>query len=201
MLDEALFLEPYEEPRGDTRHMHKVAIPANEPKILIPAIAADGSLYPIEKIEAHRRGVHHLAISVFVFDGAALLIQQRAKGKYHCGGQWANTCCTHPHWGEDAAAAAARRVPEELGFELRVEERHIVEYSADVGNGLWEKERVHMYRAEAARTRLAIVPNPAEVEATRWITADELRADMRANPHDYTPWFRIYVNRFPDLAF
>ena len=61
--------------------------------IIIPAIAGDGSLYPVEKLKAHVDGLFHLAISIFVFDGDHLLIQKRASSKYHCGGLWANTCC------------------------------------------------------------------------------------------------------------
>jgi hypothetical protein len=53
----------------------------------IPAIDADGSLYPIDKMAAHRLGQKHLAVSVFVFCGERLLIQKRAAGKYHCGGR------------------------------------------------------------------------------------------------------------------
>ncbi len=47
-------------------------------RIYIPAIASDGSLYPIEKMQAHLDGQLHLAVSVFVFDGDLLLIQKRA---------------------------------------------------------------------------------------------------------------------------
>ena len=42
--------------------------------IYIPAIAGDGSLFPIEKMQAHLDGQLHLAVSVFVFDGDLLLI-------------------------------------------------------------------------------------------------------------------------------
>ena len=79
-------------------------------QITIPAIAADESLYPIEKIEAHRLGVLHQAVSIFVFCGADLLVQRRAAGKYHCGGLWANSCCSHPHWGETLQDCAERRL-------------------------------------------------------------------------------------------
>ena len=68
--------------------------------ILIPAILPDGRLVPMEKMEAHRKGQLHLAVSVFVFAGPRLLIQRRAGSKYHCAGQWANTCCTHPDFAE-----------------------------------------------------------------------------------------------------
>jgi isopentenyl-diphosphate delta-isomerase len=175
--------------------------PVSAEPIMIPGIDADGRLFPIEKLEAHRRAVFHLAISAFVFDGDALLIQRRALGKYHCGGLWANTCCTHPNWGETLDAAARRRVREELGFAVPLNVSRVVEYSADVGNYLHEHERVTMFVGQADRRTLAIIPNPDEVAETRWVTGAELRREIEAEPSRFTPWFRIYVERYPDLRF
>ncbi len=178
----------------------EVSHPADVTDPMIPGIAADGSHFPIGKMQAHREAVFHLAVSVFVFSGDHLLIQRRALGKYHCGGQWANTCCTHPHWGgEDQRSAAERRLQEELGFTLPLTERRVVEYSADVGNSLHEHELVTMFTAEADRNTLVIAPNPDEVCETAWVTADELAADMARRLEAYTPWFRIYAERFPDF--
>ena len=80
---------------------------------MIPAWV-NGTLMPVEKLEVHRRGLRHRAVSVFVMDGTKVLIQQRAMGKYHTPGLWANTCCTHPEWGEEPAICAVRRLREEL---------------------------------------------------------------------------------------
>jgi isopentenyl-diphosphate Delta-isomerase len=168
-------------------------------EILIPAIATDDSLYPIEKLEAHRLGQLHLAISAFVFSRGRLLIQRRALSKYHCPGMWANTVCTHPHWGEAPDAAAQRRLMEELGFSIPLTEQRIVEYRADVGQGLTEHERVHMYTADVDESQLVIAPNPDEVMETRWASAAELRREIDHGPEAFTPWFRIYLRRFPDL--
>lgn len=170
---------------------------------VIPAIGPDGRLYPIGKMRAHREAVFHLAVSVFVFDGEGrLLIQRRAREKYHCGGQWANTCCTHPHWGETAATCASRRLTEELGFIVDLVTHDEVEYSADVGNGLHEHERVTLFSgvADPAMVAAAVV-NPDEVMATRWVSAAQLHEDIAADPASFTPWFRIYLERFPDLKF
>lgn len=174
---------------------------ATNPPIMIPGINADGSLYPVEKIEAHVKDLHHLAVSVFIFSGDELLIQQRAVSKYHCGGLWANTCCTHPHFGEDPAVAAERRLKEELGFTTPLQERRIVEYAADVGNGLWERERVHMFQTDIPKEQISIAPNPDEVADTRWITAQQLHLEIKQNPQIFTPWFQIYLERYPDLIF
>ena len=177
-------------------------IPPTKPAITIPGIKEDGSHFPVEKIEAHVKGLQHQALSVFVFYQGELLIQQRAAEKYHCGGLWANTCCSHPHFGEDVADAADRRLMEELGFKLPIEQRLIVEYSADVGGGLWERERVHMFRAEIAdKSQLEVKMNPAEVQDCRWISCEALREEIETSPEMFTPWFRIYVKEYPSLDF
>jgi len=168
--------------------------------ILIPAIAEDGSLYPVEKLTAHADGLFHLAVSIFVFDGEYLLIQKRATSKYHSGGLWANTCCTHPHWDEPTDLCAQRRLQEELGFSVALSERRVVEYSADVGNGLHEHERVTMFVGSADRSALNIMPDPPEVEDTRWISRHALHAEIAAHPDRFTTWFRIYAERYPDLV-
>ncbi|MEM6616089.1 MAG: isopentenyl-diphosphate Delta-isomerase [Pseudomonadota bacterium] len=183
---------------GHQKHDAQIASDA----IMIPVIADDGSLYPMEKMAAHRSPNLHLAVSIFVFDlEGKLLIQRRADHKYHCGGKWANTCCSHPHWGEDINSAAHRRLGEELGFEVPLSETRVVEYSADVGSGLWEWERVHMFRADVARGSVEPEPNSDEVSETRWVSAAELSAEIAEDADDFAPWFRIYVERFPTLNF
>lgn len=169
--------------------------------IMIPAIAGDGSLYPIEKMQAHRDGQLHLAVSVFVFDGEVLLIQKRASSKYHCAGLWANTCCTHPHWDETVEDCAERRLTEELGFTLPLTRHQTVEYAADVGEGLKEHERVTLFSAQADSRTLQVAPVEGEVEAVRWIAPRDLMREVRERPQDFTPWFRIYLQRFPGLSF
>jgi isopentenyl-diphosphate Delta-isomerase len=171
-----------------------------EQVMMIPGKAEDGGLFPIEKMDAHRRAVPHLAVSIFVFDGKAMLLQRRAQTKYHCGGLWANTCCTHPHWGESLESAASRRLVEELGFTLPLTPGRAVEYRADVGNGLTEHEHVTFYFGWANRKALLIRPDPSEVMETRWATWDELAAEIAADPAQFTPWFRIYMERFPGFA-
>ena len=153
----------------------------------------NGILTPVDKLEVHRAGLRHLAVSVFVLDGPRTLLQRRALGKYHTPGLWTNTCCTHPRWGEDSMACATRRLEEELGItDLPLTPAGRIEYRADVGGGLTEHEVVDVFVAHAPAT-LALDLTPAEVMQTKWVGRDGLLRDVQANPADYTPWLRIYL--------
>ncbi len=168
--------------------------------IMIPAWV-NGTLQPVEKLDAHERGLRHKAVSVFVTRGDQVLIQRRALGKYHTPGLWANTCCTHPEWDEPAATCALRRLDDELGM-TGVDPVHCgrVEYRADVGNGMIEHEVVEIFRAEAT-PEMTLVPNPEEVMDTRWVSRDRLTRETQSQPERFTPWLRIYLEKHSDLVF
>ena len=160
--------------------------------IMIPAWV-NGTLTPVEKLEAHVKGLRHKAVSVFVLRGDAVLMQQRAMGKYHTPGLWTNTCCTHPEWDESPQDCAVRRLDEELGITgLRPQHRHHLEYRADVGGGLTEHEVVDVYVAEA-EDDLAVTPNPDEVMAFEWVRFPDLLRQVETLPERFTPWLRIYL--------
>ena len=153
----------------------------------------NGALTPVEKLEVHQRGLRHMAISVFVMDGPRVLIQRRALSKYHTPGLWANTCCTHPKWGEAAADCAVRRLREELGITgLTLHRAGGVEYRADVGGGLIEHEVVDIFTGSASAD-LHLALNPDEVMETRWISLADLTEETLAHPDRFTPWLRIYL--------
>ncbi|WP_425053964.1 isopentenyl-diphosphate Delta-isomerase [Psychromarinibacter sp. S121] len=167
---------------------------------MIPAWV-NGELVAVDKLAAHREGLRHKAVSVFVLDGDRVLLQRRALAKYHTPGLWANTCCTHPLWGEDDADCAVRRLRQELGIEgLAPVHRGEVRYRADVGNGMVEDEVVQVFVC-AAGADLRVVPNPEEVAEVRWTTLDALRGEIDAEPDRFTPWLRIYLHDHAERIF
>ena len=150
--------------------------------IQIPAWV-DGILQPVEKLSVHLQGLRHKAVSVFVISDDKILIQQRALHKYHTPGLWANTCCTHPHWGEDPMDCAARRLSEEMGITgLSLQPRGQIEYRADVGGGMIEHEVVDLFCANAP-SDLSMRLNPDEVAQASWISLGDLQADVCQEPH------------------
>jgi len=186
--------------RAPPQNQRRLTVDPSDDRRAIAAVAADGRRYPVDKLEAHRRGLLHDAVSVFVFDGEAMLIQRRAAGKYHCGGLWANACCTHPDWGENAAASARRRLNEELGIDLDLVEVGVTTYCAEVGNGLVEHERVRLFRGHGDRDALSFSLNPNEVSEICWVNPTALAGEIRTHPERFTPWLRIYLDRWAFLG-
>jgi isopentenyl-diphosphate Delta-isomerase len=147
-----------------------------------------------EKLDAHRRGLRHRAISVIVWNGRGeLLLQQRAAGKYHSAGLWTNACCGHPRPGEGAALAAGRRLAEELGITCPLTPLFRTHYRADVGNGLIEDEIVHAFGGHYEGVVCAAA---SEVQDICWLAPSALAADLATRAGAYTVWFRLYADRF-----
>ena len=141
------------------------------------------------KLEAHREGRLHRAFSIFVLDGRGqLLLQRRARSKYHSGGLWTNTCCGHPRPGEETEAAAHRRLREEMGFDCPLRPVFHFVYEAELDDGLREHELDHVF---VGRYDSDPAPDPEEAEAWRWTSLEEVARDVERHPDEYTVWFRI----------
>ena len=139
-----------------------------------------------EKLRVHERGLLHRAVSVFVLNARdELLLQRRARSKYHCGGLWSNTACGHPEPGEPTARAASRRLAEEMGIRCALQAAGRFEYRLPVGRGLTEHECDHVFLGRADANPL---PDASEVEGWRWMPLDAVERAVRDEPARYTPW-------------
>jgi len=153
----------------------------------------DQEIGVVDKMSAHREGVLHRAFSVFVFDRSGrLLLQRRALDKYHSGGLWSNTCCSHPRPGERPLDAAHRRLEEEMGFDCPLTGGYAFTYRIDVGNGLVEHEFDHVFVGQFDGEPR---PDRAEVDGWAWTPLDEVCADVVTRPSEYTVWLRIVLDR------
>ena len=161
-------------------------------EIIVLVDENDNQIGTGEKMAVHRAGKLHRAFSVFVFNSKGeMLLQRRALTKYHSGGLWTNTCCSHPRPEEKTIDAAKRRLKEEMGFECELEEVDSFVYKTEF-EGLFEHEFDHVfvgkYEGEMGVDR-------EEVEEYKWISLEDLYEDVKQNPQKYTSWFKIALER------
>lgn len=160
----------------------------------------DASIGSDDKLAAHLNGDYHRAISILLVDSAGRhILQQRAEMKYHCPGLWANACCSHPAPGEQSAAAATRRLREELGISGRLFRLGVIRYRATVPASphlpggertLIENERVALF---CMQWDCGFAPDPDEVQDT---IAVSHREALRMDPAMKTPWLSLYLKTF-----
>ncbi len=157
----------------------------------------DQQIGVMEKIEAHEKALLHRAFSVFIFnDKGELMLQQRAADKYHSPLLWTNTCCSHQKQGESNIDAGKRRLQEEMGFTTELKEVCSFIYKAPFDNGLTEHEFDHVLIGNYNKEPKL---NPDEAHAYKWISLEEVKADMKKSPEQYTAWFLIIFEKFYDF--
>ncbi len=165
-------------------------------KLLVLVDKNNNQIGTMEKLEAHKKWLLHRAFSVFLFNKAwELLIQQRAKDKYHCGGLWTNTVCSHQAPWEWNIHAAVRRLGEELGIYNNIEkleELWSLRYKVEFDNGLIEHEYDFIIQGNYDGI---VIANPDEVMDYKWISLNAIKKDIKENPEKYTPWFKAIIKK------
>ncbi|MBK6950967.1 MAG: isopentenyl-diphosphate Delta-isomerase [Crocinitomicaceae bacterium] len=153
----------------------------------------DQPLGVLEKLEAHQKGLLHRAFSIFIFnDENELMLQRRAFDKYHSGGLWTNTCCSHPDPNETVEVACHRRLKEEMGFDTALEFVTSFIYKAELDQQLTEHEFDHVY---IGKYNDRPVINESEVSEWKFVNLTDLENDMKMNPDHYTVWFKIIFSK------
>lgn len=139
------------------------------------------------------RGLLHRAVSVFVTDGAGrVLLQRRADPKRLWPGRWSNSCCGHPVRGESYAAAASRRLREELGLTCPLRRLFKFTYFAPAGAAGSEHETCTVFLGTDDSPP---APDPSEVDDLRYATPSEIDRELYYRPDSFTPWFLLEWER------
>lgn len=163
------------------------------PEEVILVDEQDNEIGTEEKLKAHREGKLHRCFSILVFNSKnELLIQQRAKTKYHTPGLWTNTCCSHPRKGYELKKEAKKRLKEEMGFECELKEIFSFIYKTKFDNGLTEHEYDHVF---VGKFDGEPKPNPQEADDYKWVSLEDLKKDIAINSKKYTPWFMVILEK------
>ena len=150
----------------------------------------DNEIGRISKQEAHKNAILHRAFSVFLYDNNYLLLQQRAFNKYHSGGLWANTCCSHPRT-NNILLDAKQRLREEVNIKCEnLQELLSFTYLTKFNDNLFEYEYDHVIIGNYNKNNKLTI-NKEEVNDIKWVDIDELSMDLVKNPQKYASWFLI----------
>nr|AIA17558.1 Methyltransferase domain protein [uncultured bacterium] len=148
----------------------------------------NNELGTMEKLAAHNANTPlHRAFSLFLFNGKGeLLVQQRSRYKKTWPLVWSNSCCGHPGPKEQTVQAIHRRLKDELGLEnIRFElilPNYRYRFERD---GIVENEVCPVYIGRCDKTP---APNPAEVEAVKFVPWAELLEIAGRKARDYSEW-------------
>ncbi|MCX8489795.1 MAG: isopentenyl-diphosphate Delta-isomerase [Cyclobacteriaceae bacterium] len=151
----------------------------------------DNAIGTMEKMEAHIKGQLHRAFSIVVFNSRGeMLIQKRASTKYHSGGLWTNTCCSHPTPKEEIELTVKKRLLFEMGIELSPKFAYKFMYHTRLDQNLIEHEVDYVFKGVYDGDPLV---NAEEVEDWKFISMNSLVSNIARNPDSYTYWFKLMI--------
>lgn len=153
---------------------------------------ADNAIGSMDKMEAHRKGILHRAFSILIFNSKGeVLLQKRSIKKYHSGGLWTNACCSHPAPDEPIIESTKKRLKYEMGIEVQPEFAYKFLYEQRLDNGLTEHELDHVFVGKYdGKPEI----NTDEVEDWKFMSVEDLRKEVKAQPDNYTVWFKLMLD-------
>lgn len=162
-----------------------------------------------DKIPTHKAGLLHRAFSSFIYNtkDKRLLLQKRSDEKYHSGGKWSNSFCSHPYRNESWSESLRRAALDELKIALDISsdiqckgtERSVwidknlffsgcfIYYSEYPELSEYEFDYVFIYVVNSAFNEINI--NPSEVSDIKWLTVSEIENWLEEFPDNFTTWF------------
>lgn len=169
--------------------------------ILVLVDSNDNEIGYNEKMDVHIKGQLHRAFSLFIYNKAnnKLLIHKRAFEKYHSGGLWTNSCCSHPRKGERLVEAIIRRTREELGLDITCYTENLKEvgkfrYYKNFGDCV-ENEIDHVFVLVVDK-QLTLNVNLDEIAEIQWKKVEEIAGELDNCSDEFTAWFKRAFNLF-----
>ncbi|MEG3658160.1 NUDIX domain-containing protein [Arenibacter palladensis] len=169
---------------------------------LIDVLDAEGNYTgkSIMKSEAHRKGVFHPSIHVWLFTkNGEILIQQRAKNKDTHPGLWDVSVAGHIGAGEDVTESAIREVQEEIGLATKSKDLlkiGVFKYSHQHHKDLLDCEFHHTFLCELKVPLATLEKQESEVADLSLISMDSLKKELESKIHSrkYVPYEMDYYN-------
>jgi isopentenyldiphosphate isomerase len=157
----------------------------------------------IMKSEAHRAGVFHPSIHVWLYTKKGeILIQQRAKNKDTHPGLWDVSVAGHIGAAEDVIKSAIREVQEEIGLDITSRELYkigVFKYSCQHHKYLLDREFHHTFLCELKTPLNKLEMQETEVDDLKLISIPVFKQELESKIHykKYVPYdMEYYVDVF-----
>lgn len=154
----------------------------------------------IMKSEAHKRGIYHPSIHVWLYTlNGEILIQQRAKNKDTHPGLWDVSVAGHIGAGEDVVDSATREVKEEIGLDISVKELNkigVFKYRYQHHKDLLDCEFHHTFLSELLMPISELKMQESEVDDLALISLTTFRKELESNltSKKYVPYEMEYYD-------
>ncbi len=137
---------------------------------------------------AHSKGILHRAFSIYIVNEKdKVLLQKRNVNKYHSGGLWSNTCCSHPTSNCNILEFASERLYQEFGIKSNLKEIGQFIYRNQFETNLIEYEFDHVLFGKISREIVA--PNTQEIDSYAWYSINDIEDMLLKEPENFTAWF------------
>lgn len=143
----------------------------------------------IERERAHREGLRHRAVLLFLVNGRnQVLMQKRSNTRAQWPGCWDGGAGGHVDTGELGMFAAIRELKEELGVDVESGDvRYIGAHLSDQKTDkLWNRHFNEFYVAHKDVDIKTIKFNDGEIEDVKWIPWPEFKQWTQSRSHELT---------------
>lgn len=173
---------------------------------LIDVLDAQGNYTgkSVMKSEAHRNGVFHPSIHVWLYtQKGEILIQKRSKNKDTHPGLWDVSVAGHIGAGEDIVNSAIREVKEEIGLDITKKELYkigVFKYSCQHHKDLLDREFHHTFLCELKIPLTKLEMQENEVDDLKLISIPVFKKELESKIHykKYVPYDMEYYNTVLD---
>ncbi len=132
-------------------------------------------------------GKTHLAFMGFVVNNRSIVLTRRSDKKSLWAGFWDTSVVSHVLPGETVEDAAHRRGKQELGIDVKFEDKGAFFYFAKHGESA-ENEFCHVL---IGKTDQEVHPNSVEISEIKKMKLSKLKDEIISNPGKFTPWLLI----------
>lgn len=162
-----------------------------------------------EKMNVHRLRKLHRAFSLFIYsqNDKKFLLQKRSENKYHSGGKWSNSFCSHPYKNESWYSSLQRAAKDELNLSLKISKniqctgkmqpQFIDEKLFFAGSFIYHSDYFDLSEHEFDYVFIYTVDsnipdvnfNSSEISEIKWLTLKEIDELLLKHKEEFTSWF------------